>query len=69
MKGKRVHCRHLWTINHWFPPCCQIGKDNGPHDVNCLSCKYIDGYIEELDPDKEIVEVHFEPAKEGETKE
>ena len=54
MRGKRVHCRHLFSFHAFMPECCQIGLDNGPHDVNCLTCQYIDGYIEEYDPDSEI---------------
>lgn len=53
MRGKRVHCRHLKSWHTLFPASCQIGKDAGPHYVNCITCKYIDGYIEEYDPDKE----------------
>ena len=53
MKGKRVHCRHLKSWHALFPACCQIGKDAGPQYVNCITCKYINGYIEEYDPDKE----------------
>ena len=52
MKGKRVHCRHLKSWHSLFPACCQIGKDAGPQCVNCITCKYIDGYIEEYNPDK-----------------
>lgn len=54
MRGKRIHCQHLWSIHPFIPECCQIGLDNGPRDVNCLDCQYIDGYIEEYDPDAEI---------------
>ena len=54
MHGKRVHCKHLQSSFAILPPCCQIGLDNGPCDVNCLTCQYIDGYIEEYDPDAEI---------------
>lgn len=54
MHGKRVHCKHLQSFFAILPPCCQIGLDNGPRDVNCLTCQYIDGYIEEYDPDAEI---------------
>ena len=57
MKGKRVHCRHLKSWHSLFPACCQIGKDAGPKHVNCITCKYIDGYIEEYDPDKEFEKV------------
>lgn len=57
MKGKRVHCRHLKSWHSLFPACCQIGKDAGPQYVNYLTCKYIDGYIEEYDPDKECEKV------------
>lgn len=53
MKGKRVHCLHLKSWHALFPASCQIGKDAGPQYVNCITCKYIDGYIEEYDPDKE----------------
>ena len=53
MKGKRVHCHHLKSWHALFPACCQIGKDAGPQHINCITCKYIDGYIEEFDPDKE----------------
>ena len=56
MKGKRVHCQHLKSW-HSCPASCQIGKDAGPQYVNCLTCKYIDGYIEEYDPDKEYEKV------------
>lgn len=51
MRGKRVHCRHLQSFRAYFPACCQIGLHNGPHDVGCLDCPYIDGYIEEYAPD------------------
>lgn len=54
MKGKRVHCHHLESWHALYPACCQIGKDAGPQYVNCITCKYIDGYIEEYDPDKEF---------------
>ena len=54
MKGKRVHCRHKVSFHAFMPECCQIGLDNGPHDVNCLDCQFIDGYIEDYDPLKEI---------------
>ena len=54
MYGKRVHCKHLHSFFAILPECCQIGLDNGPCDVNCLTCKYIDGYIEEYDPAAEI---------------
>lgn len=57
MKGKRVHCRHLKSWHVLSPACCQIGKDEGPQYVNCITCKYIDGYIEEYDPDKEYEKV------------
>lgn len=57
MKDKRVHCRHLKSWHSLFPACCQIGKDAGPQHVNCITCKYIDGYIEEYDPDKEYEKV------------
>ena len=57
MKGKRVHCRHLKSWHVLFPASCQIGKDAGPECVNCITCKYIDGYIEEYDPDKELEKV------------
>ena len=57
MKGKRVHCRHLRSWHVLFPACCQIGKDEGPPNLNCITCKYIDGYIEEYDPDKELEKV------------
>lgn len=57
MKGKRVYCRHLKSWHALFPACCQLGKDAGPLHVNCLTCKYIDGYIEEYDPDKELEKV------------
>ena len=57
MKGKRVHCRHLKSWHALFPACCQIGKDAGPLNVNCITCKYIDGHIEEYDPDKEFEKV------------
>ena len=53
MKGKRVHCHHLKSWHALFPTCCQIGKDAGPQHINCITCKYIDGYIEEYAPDKE----------------
>lgn len=54
MHGKRVHCRHMRSFRAYFPACCQIGLNNGPHNVNCLTCQYIDGYIEEYDPEAEI---------------
>ncbi|MCK8622541.1 hypothetical protein [Prevotella sp. E13-27] len=57
MKGKRVHCRHLKSWHRLFPACCQIGKDAGPQYINCITCKYIDGYIEEYDTDKEYEKV------------
>ena len=57
MKGKRVHCHHRKSWHALFPACCQIGKDKGPQCVNCITCKYIDGYIEEYDPDKELEKV------------
>lgn len=57
MKGKRVHCRHLKSWHALSPDSCQIGKDEGPQCVNCITCKYIDGYIEEYDPDKEFEKV------------
>lgn len=57
MKGKRVHCRHLKSWHSLSPASCQIGKDAGPQFVNCITCKYIDGYIEEYDPDKEYEKV------------
>lgn len=57
MKGKRVHCHHLKSRHSLFSVCCQIGKDEGPQCVNCIACKYIDGYIEEYDPDKELEKV------------
>jgi len=57
MKGKRVHCHHLKSWHSLFPACCQIGKDAGPQYVNCITCKYIDGYIEQYDPDKEYEKV------------
>ena len=60
MKGKRVHCRHLKSWHRLFAVSCQIGKDVGPLHVNCLTCKYIDGYIEEYDPDKEYDKVVIE---------
>jgi hypothetical protein len=53
VKGKRVHCRHLKGWHRLSPSYCRIGKDVGPSFVNCITCKYIDGYIEEYDPDKE----------------
>lgn len=53
MKGKRVHCCHKVSFHAFMPECCQIGLNNGPHDVNCVGCKFIDGYIEEYDPDEE----------------
>ena len=31
-------------------PCCLLGRDNGLENENCLTCKYIDGYIEDYDP-------------------
>ncbi|MBO4801983.1 MAG: hypothetical protein J5545_09000 [Bacteroidaceae bacterium] len=57
MRGKRVHCHHLRSFRAYFPACCQIGLHNGPHDVGCLDCPYIDGYIEEYDPEKEFEEI------------
>lgn len=54
MHGKCVHCQNLWSFHAFMPECCQIGLDNGPRNVNCLTCQYIDGYIEEYDPDAEI---------------
>lgn len=53
MKGKRVHCSHKVSFHAFMPECCQIGLNNGPHDVNCVGCKFIDGYIEEYNPDDE----------------
>lgn len=50
MKGKRVHCRFLQSFHAFMAPCCQLGKDNGLENENCLTCKYIDGYIENYDP-------------------
>lgn len=63
MKGKRVHCRHLKSWHRFFPASCQIGKDDGPQHVNCITCKYIDGYIEEYDPDKEFEKVVIPPTE------
>ena len=57
MKGKRVHCHHLKSWHALFHACCQIGKDAGPLHVNCITCKYIDGYIEEYNPDKEFEKI------------
>lgn len=57
MKGKRVHCRHLKSWHVLLPACCQIGKDAGPKCANCITCKYIDGYIDEYNPDKEVENV------------
>ena len=57
MKGKRVHCHHLKSWHALFPAYCEIGKDVGPLHVNCLTCKYIDGYIEEHNPDKKSEKV------------
>ena len=57
MKGKRVHCHHLKSWHALFPACCQIGKDAGPQHINCITCKYIDGYIEEYYPEKEYEKV------------
>ena len=54
MRGKRVHCRHLRSFHAILPACCQIGLREGPCNVNCLKCQYIDGYIEEYDPEAEI---------------
>lgn len=60
MYGKRVHCKHLYSCFAILPPCCHIGLDNGPLDVNCLTCQYIDGYIEEYDPDAEIQHIKID---------
>ena len=60
MYGKRVHCKHLWSIHPFIPECCHIGLDNGPRDVNCLTCQHIDGYIEEYDPDAEIQHIKID---------
>ena len=54
MRGKRVHCHHLRSFRAYFPECCQIGLHSGPHHVGCLDCPYIDGYIEEYDPEAEF---------------
>ena len=54
MRGKRVHCHHLRSFHAILPECCQIGLHSGPHHVGCLDCPYIDGYIEEYDPDAEF---------------
>ena len=64
MKGKCVHCRHLKSCHALFPASCQIGKDAGPQCVNCITCKYIDGYIEEYDPDKESEHFKIEGTSE-----
>ena len=60
MHGKRVHCRHLQSFHAILPPFCQIGLDNGPRNVNCLTCQYIDGYIEEYDPEAEIQHIKID---------
>ena len=60
MYGKRVHCKHLYSCFAILPPCCHIGLDNGPLDVNCLTCQYIDGYIEEYDPEAEIQHIKID---------
>ena len=60
MYGKRVHCKHLHSFFAILPPCCQIGLDNGPCDVNCLTCQFIDGYIEEYVPDEEIKQARID---------
>ena len=54
MRGKRVYCRHLCSINVYSSVYCQIGLHNGPHNINCLTCPYIDGSIEEYDPDAKL---------------
>ena len=50
MRGKRVHCHHLGFFKAYYPECCKIGLNNGPHNVECLDGQYIDGSIEEFDP-------------------
>ena len=60
MRGKRVHCRHLRSFRAYFPACCQIGLHNEPHNVNCLTCPYIDGYIEEFDPNAKPEEIKID---------
>ena len=60
MHGKRVHCRYLQSFHAILPPCCQIELDNGPRNVNCLTCQYIDGYIEEYDQDSKPEEIKID---------
>ena len=40
-----------------IPSSCQIGKDARIQFVNGVTCKYIYGYIEEYDPDKEFEKI------------
>ena len=54
MKGKRIRCWHLNNVNAQLPVFCKIGKDAGPEGVNCITCKYIDGYIEQYETDSKI---------------
>ena len=60
MRGKRVHCRHLQSFHAILPACCQIGLKEGPCNVNCLTCPYIDGYIEEFDPKAKPEEIKID---------
>lgn len=60
MLGKRVHCRHLQSFHAILPSCCQIGLKEGPCNVNCLTCQYIDGYIEEYETEAKLEEIKID---------